>query len=191
MGIVPLGDLSNFYFVIEQGIADPTPIGDFANARKSYHRNIDIYDEWFEAPEAHILVVDDIMLNLSVVKGLLKKTGINIDTAVSGTEAIKKLRSTVYDLVFLDHMMPDMDGIETLTRIMEDKDIDISATPIIALTANAISGAQKMYIESGFTDYLSKPINPLQLENLIIKYLPEDKVKKRTRSPKQQNSDFS
>lgn len=169
------GQGSDFYFDLDQGIIDATPIGDFAKRRKSFHRTVDVYSEGFTAPDAHILVVDDVPLNLAVIKGLLKNSKINIDTAVSGADAIEKMRGFSYDIVFLDHMMPEMDGMETLSKILDDESID-SSMPIIALTANAISGAQKMYLEHGFTDYLSKPINPLQLENLLIKYLPEDRI---------------
>ena len=171
------GHGSNFYFDFDQPIIDPAPIGDFEKKRKGLHKSVEIYKEGFEAPDAHILLVDDVLLNLTVFKGLLKNTRINIDTATSGREAIGKMRAFKYDIVFLDHMMPRMDGIETLSHILEDKDIDIEGVPIIALTANAITGAQKMYIDNGFTDYLSKPVVPSKLEELLRKYLPDDKIK--------------
>lgn len=168
---------SNFYFDFDQPIIDPAPIGDFEKKRKGLHKSVKIYKEGFEAPDAHILLVDDVLLNLTVFKGLLKNTRINIDTATSGREAIGKMRAFKYDIVFLDHMMPGMDGIETMSHILKDKDIDIEGVPIIALTANAITGAQKMYIDNGFTDYLSKPVVPSKLEELLRKYLPDDKIK--------------
>ncbi len=168
---------SNFYFDFDQPIIDPAPIGDFEKKRKGLHKSVEIYKEGFEAPDAHILLVDDVLLNLTVFKGLLKNTRINIDTATSGREAIGKMRAFKYDIVFLDHMMPGMDGIETMSHILKDKDIDIEGVPIIALTANAITGAQKMYIDNGFTDYLSKPVVPSKLEELLRKYLPDDKIK--------------
>ena len=171
------GQGSDFYFEVDQGIVDPEPIGDFNNTRRSFKRKVEVYKEGFKAPDAHILVVDDVELNLAVIKGLLKNSKIRIDTAMSGAEAIEKLHTYDYDLVFLDHMMPEMDGIETLEKIIADDDIDNDRIPIIALTANAISGAQKMYLEHGFVDYLSKPINPANLEKLLIKYLPHDKIK--------------
>ncbi len=171
------GQGSEFWFDIDQGIVDPTPIGDFDNNRRSFHRQVEVYSEGFEAPDAHILVVDDVKLNQIVVKGLLKNSGINIDTADSGAETIKKMRMNQYDIVFLDHMMPEMDGMETLTRLKSDPGIDLKSVPVIALTANAISGVQKMYKDHGFADYLSKPIDPEQLEKMILAYLPKDKVK--------------
>ncbi|MCR5789765.1 MAG: response regulator [Lachnospiraceae bacterium] len=170
------GKGSNFYFEIDQGIIDPTPVGDFEEARVNSRKSVDVYKEGFEAPDACILIVDDIPLNLTVIKGLLKNSGIRIDTAESGQEAIEKLHENSYDIVFLDHMMPEMDGMKTLSRIKADDGIPNQETPIIALTANAISGAHNMYTDHGFTDYLSKPINPMLLERLIIKYLPHEKV---------------
>jgi CheY-like chemotaxis protein len=170
------GEGSEFWFDLDQGIVDPEPIGDFEKNRKSFHRSVDVYSEGFEAPDAHILVVDDVKLNLVVIKGLLKNSGMNIDTAESGAEAIEKMRTNKYDIVFLDHMMPEMDGMETLTRIISDPEIDKASTPIIALTANAISGVEKMYREHGFDDYLSKPIDPEILEKMLIKYLPDDLI---------------
>ncbi len=116
-------------------------------------------------------------MNLVVVKGLLKDSGIEIDTAESGAEAIEKMKESRYDIVFLDHMMPEMDGVETLSRIKSDPDIDSESTPIIALTANAISGVDKMYREHGFADYLSKPVDPISLEKILLKYLPKELIK--------------
>ncbi len=174
------GQGSDFYFDLEQEIIDPKPIGDFESARKANLKNIDVYRESFEAPEAHILVVDDVDLNQLVIKGLLKNTKIRIDTADSGKEAIEKIRLTHYDLILLDHMMPEMDGIETLAHIRSDERIPETNKniPVIALTANAISGAQKTYLEHGFSDYLSKPVNPTQLEKLLVEYLPEEKIRR-------------
>jgi signal transduction histidine kinase/CheY-like chemotaxis protein len=170
------GQGSDFNFDIDQGIVDPSPIGDFKQIRSSFRRKVDVYKEGFKTTGAHILVVDDVQLNIIVIKGLLKNSGIKIDTALSGEEALEKMRVFKYDLVFLDHMMPEMDGIETLDRIVADEEIDSDNTPVIALTANAISGAQKMYLEHGFADYLSKPVNPVMLENVLIKFLPDEKI---------------
>ncbi|MGN0427261.1 MAG: ATP-binding protein [Agathobacter sp.] len=132
----------------------------------------------FTAPEARILVVDDVELNLKVVKGLLKKTGIHVETAMSGEECLEKAGEKSYDIIFLDHMMPEMDGIQTLQnlRVMDkNKNPD---TPIVMLTANAIVGAKDDYLKAGFTDYLSKPILERQLYKIMIKYLPERLVKR-------------
>lgn len=170
------GQGSDFRFELDQKVIDPSPIGDFDKNRANHHKAVEIYSEGFEAPDARVLVVDDVALNLTVFKGLLKNSKIDIDTAAGGFEAIEKMRASEYDIVFLDHMMPEMDGIETLSRIRSDRECGNSHTPVIALTANAISGAQKMYTDNGFADYLSKPVNPAYLEQLLLKYLPPDKI---------------
>ncbi|MCR5734757.1 MAG: response regulator [Lachnospiraceae bacterium] len=170
------GHGSDFWFDIDQEILDAEPIGDFEKARINFQKPVEVYKEGFAAPGAHILLVDDVNVNLVVIKGLLKNSKINIDTATSGKEAIEKMRKNTYDIVFLDHMMPEMDGIETLSLIQEDPDIQNEGVPIIALTANAVSDAEKMYTDHGFTDYLSKPVIPSMLEELLIKYLPDEKI---------------
>ena len=170
------GEGSLFWFEIEQKIINPAPIGDFTEAfRRSIkqHKN---YQEKFTAPDAKILVVDDTVMNLTVVKGLLKQTKIQLDTAESGYECLKLVTKNVYDIIFLDHRMPKMDGIETLQEMKKLPDNLNSATPVISLTANAISGAREQYIAAGFQDYLTKPINSAKLEELIMKYLPADKI---------------
>ena len=111
-------------------------------------------------------------MNLIVVKSLLKRTGIVPDMVESGETAIEKLTQGHYDLVLLDHMMPQMDGIETLQKIRQEHLAD--DTPFVVLTANAISGAKQMYLDAGFHDYLSKPISGESLESMIIKYLPSE-----------------
>ena len=113
-------------------------------------------------------------MNLEVITGLLKNTGITIDTVLSGREAIESVKHNQYDILFIDHRMPDMDGIQTLHAMKEMKDNLSTGKPCIALTANAISGVKKMYLEEGFDDYLSKPVNPAKLEEMIAKYLPSE-----------------
>ena len=119
-------------------------------------------------------MVDDNRMNLMVVKHMLKTTGIRVDTAHSGKDAIGMLRINSYDMVLLDHFMPELDGIETLKLIKNDG--LAQGVPFIALTANAISGAREMYIENGFSDYMTKPIVGDVLERTLLKWLPEDKV---------------
>ncbi len=173
------GEGSDFYFDITQKIIDAEPLGDYDTALK---RSISVrkeYKESFTAPDAEILVVDDTEINLTVIKNLLKKTLVKIDTAQSGDECLMMMRQKKYDMVFLDHRMPGKDGIETLSEIKKDKTID-GDLPIIALTANAVSGSRDIYINAGFTDYLSKPIQTDILEGIICKFLPADKVKKAT-----------
>jgi len=170
------GQGSNFSFQIVQQVLNPEPIGDF---RETYKRSLahhKEYHESFNAPDAKILVVDDTVMNLTVVKGLLKQTKIQIDTVISGKECLDKVQKNFYDIIFIDHMMPGMDGIETLKAMkVLDKNLN-KDTPVVSLTANAISGARERYIAAGFQDYLTKPINPTQLEKMIVKFLPPEKV---------------
>ena len=128
----------------------------------------------YVAPNAKILVVDDVQMNLTVFEGLLKRTQIQVDTAMSGMESLGKIEKNKYDIIFMDHMMPEMDGIDTLYKINELKNNPNKDTPIIMLTANAILGMKEEYIDMGFTDYLSKPIQSKQLEEMIVKHLPKE-----------------
>ena len=145
----------------------------------SYWENIaikEIYHEKFIAPDARILVVDDNPMNIMVFKSLVKQTKAIIDTANSGEEGIRLTAGNRYDIIFLDHMMPDKDGIETLHEIKGDPSNPNKTTPAICLTANAIAGAKEKYISEGFDDYLTKPVNPDALDEMILEYLPEDMV---------------
>ena len=171
------GKGSTFAFQIEQRVMNHEPIGNFQESYKQSLAQHQEYHEKFIAPEATILVVDDTVMNLTVVKGLLKQTKIKIETALNGQECLDMVAHKHYDVIFLDHRMPGMDGIETLQHMEEMPDNMCKDTPVISLTANAISGAREQYIEAGFQDYLTKPINSNKLESLLIKYLPKDKVK--------------
>ena len=115
-------------------------------------------------------------MNLDVVKGLLKRTGIQVDTCLSGKEGLKLVCKNEYDIIFIDHRMPEPDGIETLHLMKELADNKNLNKPCIALTANAITGVKQMYLDEGFTDYLSKPVNPEKLENMIRNYIPKELV---------------
>ena len=170
---------SVFSFEIEQEVEKWEKLGDIAvridDGLDSYE-----YHELFHAPDARILVVDDTEMNLTVIQSLLKKTCINIDTAMSGKEAVAMSEKTEYDVIFIDHMMPDMDGIETLKHI---RTAGMSKnTPAIALTANAISGAREMYLEAGFMDYLSKPVDGIKLEKMLMEKISPDKILKADKS---------
>lgn len=170
------GEGSTFSFMVKQQVVSETPIGDY---EESYRRTLaerKRYKEKFTAPDAHVLVVDDTKMNLAVFKSLLKKTLVQIDTAASGDECLLKASVNKYDIIFLDHRMPEKDGIETLKELLEDKDGPNVGTPAICLTANAVSGAREMYIAAGFDDYLTKPIDPDHLEAALMKYLPPEKV---------------
>ncbi|MCR5402963.1 MAG: response regulator [Butyrivibrio sp.] len=171
------GEGSEFSFDITQKIIEAHPIGNYEDALRRSISSRKEYRESFVAPDAQVLVVDDTRLNLTVIKNLLKKTQVKIDTAESGDECISLIRQKRYDMVFLDHRMPGKDGIETLQEIKKDSAID-STMPIIALTANAVSGSRDMYLSAGFTDYLSKPIDTSVLEEMMIRFLPKEKVQK-------------
>ena len=134
------------------------------------------YQTMFAAPEASVLVIDDNHMNLMVVKNLLKKTQVNVTTGTSGAEALKLMSRKKYDVILLDHMMPVMDGIETLKKARQLENNASKDAPIIALTANAVSGVREMYLAEGFDDYMSKPIDGTALEKMLLKYLPENKL---------------
>ena len=121
-------------------------------------------------------MVDDVRMNLLVFRELLRNTDVKIDTAVSGAEAIERLKENKYDIVFMDHFMPGMDGIETLQEMKKQMMPNISGTPFIAMTSNTATGAREMYIKNGFSDYMVKPIEGRALEAICIKWLPVDKV---------------
>ena len=165
------GKGSVFTVLLPQGIISDKPIGNLSNAYSNKRKNNDTSCDLL-APDAKILVVDDVPVNIKVFCGLLKDTHINIDTATSGRECLGKIRSNNYDIIFLDHMMPDLDGVETLNQI--NKLATTRKTPIIMLTANAILGAKEEYLQKGFDDYLSKPIQKDRLMNLIKQYLPDE-----------------
>ena len=120
--------------------------------------------------------MDDISVNLMVAEGLLKPTQVKIEKAMSGDDAIELCMRKKYDLILLDHRMPEKDGIETFGVIsVEGRNTD---TPVIMLTANAISGMDEEYRRLGFADYITKPIDPMRLEEVLLKHLPANKVKK-------------
>lgn len=129
----------------------------------------------FSAPNARILIVDDIRTNLRVAEGLLAPLGAKIDTCLSGRESIDLIKQNHYDLVFMDHMMPDMDGVETTEAIRALQGDYYKNVPVIALTANAISGMRDMFIQRGFSDYIAKPIETAKLFDVVSRLLPAEK----------------
>uniref|UniRef100_UPI0025E99473 response regulator n=1 Tax=Butyrivibrio sp. TaxID=28121 RepID=UPI0025E99473 len=143
---------------------------------KEYIKGLKKYHEKYHAPDAKVLVVDDTPMNLTVVKGLLKATRIQVDTADSGKETLKKVQEQKYDIIFIDHRMPEMDGLETLAAMKELEGNLNEGVPCIALTANAGSGAREEYINAGFDDYIAKPIKSELLESMIRDYLPDEKI---------------
>ena len=170
------GEGSTFTITIPQKIISDNPIGNFQEKFNQYIHQMKAYKESFKAPSARILVVDDTEMNLTVVEGLLSKTEVQLDMVLSGMEALALTQSTPYDLILMDQRMPKMDGIQAMKHIRQQTDGVNCDTPIICLTADAVSGAKAKYIEQGFTDYLSKPIESNAIEAALIKYLPVQKV---------------
>lgn len=171
------GKGSAFSFRLRQQVVDWTPMGGFHEARRRLAEQTEDTTAGFRVSRAKLLVVDDNRVNLTVVKGLLKRTGAQIDTARSGEECLRTAAENKYDLILLDHRMPGMDGIETIHRIRETEGLNHD-TPVIAMTANVVSGAREMYIGEGFSDFLSKPIHANSLEKAILRYLPEECLEK-------------
>lgn len=130
----------------------------------------------FIAPEAHILLVDDIEFNRTIARELIAPHKLNVDEAESGRECIEHIKRNKYDIVFLDHMMPGMDGIETLAEIVKLDAYKNNPVPVIAFTANAVSGMKEEFKSAGFSDFISKPISVDRLESILCEYLPKDKL---------------
>jgi CheY-like chemotaxis protein len=159
------------------------PVANFLNGVSDYfgHQSTPGFVFDFTAPGADILVVDDIETNLQVARGLLSPYGMRIKLCLSGKEAILAIAQRRYDLVFMDHMMPEMDGVETVSRIRAFAgDPYYKKLPIVALTANVVSEAIKMLLNSGFNDFLSKPIGVGELDAILKKWIPEEKQIKKT-----------
>lgn len=167
------GKGSTFTVFIPQKVVDAQPIGKQNFSQTSVSARV-VYKPKLYAPHARVLVVDDMPMNLAVFKGLLKKSDIQIDTAENGEECLEKIVEKEYHMIFLDHLMPKLDGIETRAKMNELTDNKNKNTPVIMLTANALSGAKEEYLQVGFDDYLSKPMDCKQLEEMIMRYLPED-----------------
>ena len=134
------------------------------------------HEEKFIAPDAHILVVDDNPMNIRVVEGLLAPYHVRVTIAYSGKEALDLIKGECYDFVFMDHMMPEMDGIETFYHIREMSGEYYKNVPIVALTANAIGGMREHFLAVGFSDFVSKPVETSVLERVLRRILPTDKI---------------
>lgn len=170
------GKGSEFSFRIVQKVADREPLGNFEKQYNESLHSAKNYKQKFIAPMGRVLIVDDNAMNLAVAQGLLKETRLQVDVASSGGECLELLKRKTYHVICLDHMMPVMDGVETLHAIREMEGNPSVDTPVIALTANAVAGAREMYLKEGFQDYLTKPIDADKFENMLIKYLPENVV---------------
>lgn len=171
------GEGSDFYFYLEQQRKDDKVVGEDIKkyCKKAKGIKGELSNEFY-APLARLLVVDDNKVNLKVFKGLLKNNNMQIDTAMSGKECLELMKENHYHIVFLDHLMPDMDGVETLNQAKMLKNSKSQDAVMIVLTANAVAGAREKFLQEGFDDYLSKPISLPLLKEMILKYLPKELI---------------
>jgi len=165
------GKGSCFIVRIPQEVLDATTVEEQEKKPKNSGEKETSAEKVLHIPDAKILVVDDTHMNLALMKALLKRTEAQLDTASGGEECFAKTKEKQYDLILMDHMMPQPDGIATLHMIREDADNKNLTTPIIVLTANAIAGMREQYLEEGFADYLSKPIEVKKLDEVLEKFL--------------------
>ena len=170
------GKGSTFTIIIPQRIIDKQPINNLDNAVKKVSKDSSTKTSTYTAPDARVLVVDDNSMNLTLMEALLKRTKITVDLAASGNGCLELTRTNTYDIIFMDHMMPEMDGIETLKLLRADENNPNKDAIVIALTANAVAGCREMYLENGFNDYLSKPIKANILDETILNYLPKEMI---------------
>lgn len=168
------GSGSTFTVTIPQDVYDNGPSGPLKNVYKRLN-NVARDDRWFKSPHAKILVVDDVAMNRKVIMKLMSPSNMRIDSAENGIMALEMIKSNTYDLIFLDHMMPKMDGIETLQNI---KEMGSTEVPVIMLTANAVPGIKDIYLEYGFTDYLAKPVTEDALIQCCLKHIKPALIEK-------------
>ncbi len=167
---------TTFTLILEQEIINKAPIGPIKDIMKGSFHEREEYRQSFEAPEARVLIVDDNDMNLMVAVKLLRATKVQVETASSGYECLEKTRQRFYHVIFMDHMMPKLDGIETLKKMRKQENGLCKETPVIALTANAFSNAEAFYNANGFDAYLVKPVNGALFEALLLKFLPREIV---------------
>ena len=170
------GEGSTFTITLPQKIVSREPAATVQSRMDAHTPAAGTAGETFRAPDASVLIVDDTPMNLTVAIGLMKCTEIKIDTATGGEEALKLTRSKAYDLILMDQRMPKMDGVETLRHIRAQEGGANRETPVVCLTADAVIGARERYIAEGFTNYLTKPINSQELDQMLLRYLPGDKI---------------
>lgn len=170
---------SVFTVTLDQKVVDESPVGSMDHMLKKKIFNRDKYKQSFEAPNAKVLIVDDDEMNRLVACKMLRATKVQVDTAVSGKECLEKTKNKIYNVIFIDHMMPEMDGIETLQKLRHQENGLCQKAPVIVLTANVIDGAEQFYEEKGFQGYLAKPINGELFEATLLKYLPNELVEYR------------
>lgn len=171
------GEGSNFTISIPQKVMDKKPMGNLTDAFQEKKKEKASSTEHFTAPDASVLVVDDNIMNLSLMKELLRRTELKVDLAESGKECLKLTKEKQYHIILMDHMMPELDGVETLQMLRADSSNPNKDAIVIALTANATAGSHEEYLEYGFNDYFSKPIQVDKLNAMLVQYLPKELVK--------------
>ncbi len=181
------GEGSQFSFELCQEIVDANPIGKLEELNKEETKQ---YQHSFEAPDARILMVDDNELNRKVFIGLMRPSQIKIDEAENGKVALEKMKQETYDIIFLDHMMPELDGIETFRIMKEMIDYPSKNAKVVILTANAIVGAKEKYLAEGFDAFLEKPIEPFKLESMIKTLLDQKLIWKPTEGEEDSNNEM-
>ncbi len=170
------GKGSTFTVFIPQKVLDSTPIGNYEQSVRRSRRRDGHAKTHFIASKARVLVVDDNAMNLTLMKALLKRTLMEVDTASSGKECLQLTRQKKYHIILMDHMMPGMDGVETLHKLRAEADNMNKGTVVIALTANAVAGSREMYLEYGFDNYFAKPIQADRLDEMLVNYLPPELI---------------
>jgi len=170
------GKGSTFTVFIPQKVLDSAPIGDYEQSVHKSRRRGGSVKTHFIAPKARVLVVDDNAMNLTLMKALLKRTRMEVDTVSSGKECLKLTRQKKYHIILMDHMMPGMDGVETLHALRAEANNSNKDTVVIALTANAVAGSREMYLEYGFDNYFAKPIQADRLDEMLVNYLPPELI---------------
>lgn len=170
------GKGSTFTVKIPQKVMDKTPIGNLQAAIQKMREQEEKKKVLFTAPNASVLVVDDNQVNLTIIRGLLKRTKMKVDLAESGKKCLELVKKKKYDMIFMDHMMPELDGVETLRILRNEEDNPNKDGIVIVLTANAVAGCKEMYLEYGFNDYVSKPVRPDKLEEMLQTYLPQELI---------------
>lgn len=170
------GKGSTFTIFIPQKVVDSSPIGDYEQFVHKNKRGRGAEKTHFTAENAKVLVVDDNAMNLMLMKALLKRTKMEVDTVSSGKECLQFTRKKKYHIILMDHMMPGMDGVEALHRLRAEGDNPNKDTVVIALTANAVAGSREMYLEYGFDNYFAKPIEADRLDEMLVNYLPPELI---------------
>ncbi|WP_051208731.1 ATP-binding protein [Butyrivibrio sp. WCD3002] len=171
---------SEFDVKLKQKVVSYEPIGEYKLAIEKAIVEKEDYRPSFVAPGVNVLAVDDTEINLSVMRGLLKQTKVNLVCCTSGKEVLEKLENKKFDIMLIDHRMPEMDGVELLKRIRSNTENENHNSICIALTANVIEGVREIYLNAGFNDYMGKPVNGPDLERMLLKYIPKEKLSDET-----------